>query len=270
MARDALRALPDHHASGRRGGLEPRGGVRHVSDHRVVLDAALRADAADQHEPALDADAHRDLPAARDAGGIAGRDRGGEFEPAGHGGLRVAPERAGIAEGHQDAVADIARDMPAMTPRAAHRRLAIGDEEVGELLRVHPRGEPGRAHEVAEQHRDVPPLSARGRRHGRDPGAAGRAEARAGRHRATAFAAVLPGLRLILHGGLHRFPFGADTTSERGGPPGCQLARAATRLSTGTRRPTLAPHPNKGAAMTATARRWARGAVPARRKTCRR
>ena len=103
----------------------------------------LRVEPARQHEPGLDPDTERQLPAAgecRCAGEVGHLAR--EVEGAGHGRLGVAAYGSRVAEAGEHAVALVARHVTAMPGDHCAAALAVSDEERGVLLRV----EPGREH----------------------------------------------------------------------------------------------------------------------------
>ena len=102
----------------------------------------------------------RPAPTSGPARGLQARDRLRRGEAGAHGALGVVLVRLRPAEVGQHAVAEELGDVAALLPHRLGHGAVVGGHDLAQVLRVEPGGERGRAREVAEQHREVPPLRA--------------------------------------------------------------------------------------------------------------
>ena len=149
------RALADEHRPGLGRRLHARGRVDEVAgDHAL----ALRADG-DRRFSGDDADSHRE-PGRTDFAAERGDDLD-QLEPGADGPLGVVLARDRRAPDRHHRVADELLDRPAVAVDNAARRVEVAREQVAHLLGIAVLGKRGEAHEVAEEHRDEPPLGLR-------------------------------------------------------------------------------------------------------------
>ena len=80
-------------------------------------------------------------------------------QPGAHGANGVVLVCLRIAEVHQQAVAQIARDVSIETHDPRGTRIVVGVQDLGELFRVDPLRQRGGVHDVAEHDRELPALS---------------------------------------------------------------------------------------------------------------
>jgi hypothetical protein len=157
------RGIADHHRVGCGHGFEARGDVRGVAEgeHLALGTAAHRAD----HDRAgVDADARRQTYSVLGLERIVQRAKGGEdLAPGTHGAFGVVLVGLRITEVHEQPVAQILGDVPRVAVDRPGRRPLIGAHDAAQVLGVEVLGEIGRAHQVAEHHRELAPLGGFGR-----------------------------------------------------------------------------------------------------------
>ena len=146
-----------------RQGLQPRGEVRGLADDGLLLGRTLADEVADDDQPGGDADPRRQR---RARGRLQPADRLGDRQPSPDRPLGLVLVRPGPAEVGQHAVAhELGDDGPrSERPRPADRVL-VGAEDLAASPRDRGlRRQRGRADQVDEHHRQLPPLGlARGR-----------------------------------------------------------------------------------------------------------
>ena len=143
----------DDHAVGRGQVLDPRSDVRRLADH--ILRAVLVVRCADRDQAAGNADTDGERrPIARSVR----RDRLDELETRANAAFGVILEGLRPAEVDQDAIAGIARDMPAKAAADTDADPAVAMHHGRELFRVESMRQRGRAHDVAEHHGKMPAL----------------------------------------------------------------------------------------------------------------
>ena len=145
--------------------LQARGEVRRLADHRLLARRALADQVADDDEAGGDPDPGGERLAGRRAQAGHGR---GDGEPGPDRALGLVLVRPGPAEVGEHAVAHELGDVALEARDLARDRVLVGAEDLAHLLGVEPRGERGRADQVDEHHRELPPLGLGGRR-GRGP-----------------------------------------------------------------------------------------------------
>ena len=138
-------------------GLDPRRDVRRLAEHF--------AGGVDHDGAAFEADAGGKLGRARSGvPGVEAGERALDGERRAHRALGVVLLRLRIAEqGHQP-VAELFQHMAAEARHRGRRFVEIGADQIAPVLGVEPRRETGRADEIAEHHRDRPPLGVGARR----------------------------------------------------------------------------------------------------------
>ena len=146
--------LADHHAARRGQRLQPRGQVRRLADHRLLLGRAFADQLADHDQAGRDADPRRRerLVTGRLQPRRLRRSRARRAPPA-----RLVLVRLRPAEIGEHAVAHVLGDVAA--PALDHLGAAalIGADHRAHVLGIEPRRQRGRAHQIAEQHRQLPP-----------------------------------------------------------------------------------------------------------------
>jgi hypothetical protein len=94
--------------------------------------------------------------------GIQGPQRVEHAQAGQAGALGVVLVRLGIAKIHQQAVAQILRNIPVETLDHLGACLLVRAHDVAPVFRIELPGQAGRVHQVAEQHRELPALGVRG------------------------------------------------------------------------------------------------------------
>jgi hypothetical protein len=152
--------LADHNAARRGECLQSRGEARRLADHRLLLSRPLADQLADHDQAGGDPDPRRERSARRR---LQTRQRIDNRKPRPDRPLGLVLVRRGPAEVRQHAVAHVLGDMPA--PTFDHRRAAamVGAEHLRHVLRVELRRQLGRADEVDEHYRQLPPLGITGK-----------------------------------------------------------------------------------------------------------
>ena len=155
IAEQLSRAVGDHDHVRLGQRLQARRQVRRVADDATFLRISRSDQVTDHDEPSGDADAHLQ----RSAGsGLQHRHRLGQREPGNDGSLGVMLVGLGIAEISQHAVAHILGDEPPGLGDLLGAATVIGADDLAHILGVKPRRKRGRAHEVAEHHRELAAL----------------------------------------------------------------------------------------------------------------
>jgi hypothetical protein len=148
--------------------LQPRGQVRRLADHRLLLCGAFADQIAHDNEAGGDADPNLELP---DAGRIKPSDRGSDLEAGTHGPLGNVFVGARIAEIDEYAVAHVFGDQTLEATNRLSRTLVTGGDHLAQLFRIEPRRQRRRADQVSEHHRQLPPFGRTRRRLGCSDGA---------------------------------------------------------------------------------------------------
>ena len=159
------RRLSDEHDVGRRGTLQPAGGVDHVpGDHALA------------HRP----DGHRCLAGHDTNAGVDHRaesaDAADDLQGGPHGALGVVLVAGRRAPDRHHGVADELLDRAAVALDDPAGKVEIARQQVADLLRVPRLGDRREAHEVGEEDRDDPPLCHGWRRRGTRAGRGRRRE----------------------------------------------------------------------------------------------
>jgi hypothetical protein len=149
------RARPDHHGPRCRQRLQPCCKVRRLADHRLLLRRAFADQIAHHHEPGGDPAPHlQRLP----GGGIEPGDRLDQLEPGPHRPLGVVLVGPRIAEIGEHPVAHVLGDKTAGAIDDRGDNAVIGADHRAQILGVEPGRQRGRADQIAEHHRQLPPL----------------------------------------------------------------------------------------------------------------
>ncbi len=166
---EPLRGEAHHDGIGQRELLDPRGDVRRVAEHLPLFGAGRAAEVPHQREAGVHRDTHREIDAeTRAHAGCQGRDCPHDLEARLHAPARVVLVRDRISEIHDDAVALELRGRSFVAGHDLGACVAVGANEVVQVLRIERPRHLHRAHEIAEHHRHVAPLDQRlGLRRGR-------------------------------------------------------------------------------------------------------
>ena len=149
------RARRDHHRARFGQRLQPRREVGRLSDHRLFLRGTLADQIADHHQPGSDADPHLQ-PHRRD--GVEPGHLLHQLQCRAHRALGIVLVGPRIAEIGEHAVADVLGDKPAAAADHLGNAAVIGADDLTQILRVEPRRQRRGADEIAEHHRQLPPL----------------------------------------------------------------------------------------------------------------
>ena len=145
-----VRRIGDQHCTRRRRRLHPRGDIGRVAEN-VRLPATARAD---HYRARIDSDPRRQLRLrlvfVELCDGVEDR------ETRTRGALPIIVVRHGITAKRHHAVAQILRDMAAEALDRLGRRAMVTRNDFAPFLGIELRGKGGRAHEVAEQDRQMP------------------------------------------------------------------------------------------------------------------
>ena len=152
------RARPDHHGPRCRQRLQPRRQVRRLADHRLLLRGTLADQVADHDQTGGDPDPHLQWLT---GGGVEPRHRPDQRQTGAHRPLGVVLVGARIAEINEHSVSHVFRDKSAATLDDRSDAAVIGADHRAQILRVEPRRQCRRADQIAEQHRQLPPLGLR-------------------------------------------------------------------------------------------------------------
>ena len=154
QARDQpMRSVGDRDRAGFRRRLHPRGDIGRVAeDLRLVAGAA-----ANHHRARIDPDPGGELRMSRLF--VELRDRVENRQARARRTLGVVVVRRGPAEVGHHAVAEILRDVPVEAGYRFGRRAMKSREGLAPFLGIEPGGDRGRADQVAEQHRQMTPLT---------------------------------------------------------------------------------------------------------------
>ena len=153
------RARRDHHGPRLGQCLQPRREVRRLADHRLFLRCALADQIADDHQPGGDADPHLQW---RRRDGVEPGHLLDQLQPGAHRALGIVLVGPRIAEIGEHAVAHVLGDKPAAAPDHLGNAAVIGADHRAQILRVEPRRQRRRADQIAEHHRQLPPLGLAG------------------------------------------------------------------------------------------------------------
>jgi hypothetical protein len=157
----APRALGDDHLPRLRQGLQPRGEVRGLADDGLLLGRTFADQIADDDQPGSDADPRRQC---RARGRLQPADHLGDRQPSAHCPLGLVFVCLGPAEVGQHAVAHELGDEALEASDHPGRRVLIGAEHLAHVLGIELGRQFGRADQIDEHHRQLPPLGlARGR-----------------------------------------------------------------------------------------------------------
>ena len=148
-AQQAPRRWPDDDLVGPGQPLQPRRQVRRLTHRQLRYRGIAGAGLAHHHRAGGDADTHLQRHGAHGLDNV----QRGPHRP-----FRIVLVRLGPAEiGHQP-VAEILRHMTAKALDDLARRLLIRLHQRAQILRIEPFGQCRRAHQIAEHHRNLPPL----------------------------------------------------------------------------------------------------------------
>ena len=149
------RARRDHHRPRLGQRLQPRREVRRLADHRLFLRRTLADQIPDDHQPGGDADPHLQW---RRRDGVEPGHLLDQLQPGAHRALGIVLVGPRIAEIGQHPVAHVLGDKPAAAPDHLGNAAVIGADHRAQILRVEPRRQRRRADQIAEHHRQLPPL----------------------------------------------------------------------------------------------------------------
>jgi hypothetical protein len=155
VAQQASGALGDHDLAGLRQPLKPCREVGRLADHRLLLCSAFADQIADDHESGRDPDPSRQQLARRR---LQSADRLGERQSRPHRPFRLVFVCARPAKIGQHAIAHELGDVTFQTSDLTGHRVLVGPDHLAHVLGIELRRQRRRAHQVAEQHRQLPPL----------------------------------------------------------------------------------------------------------------
>jgi hypothetical protein len=155
VADEAAGGAGDDDLPGLRHGLQACREIGGLADHRLLLRRALADQIADDDKPGGNADA--DGEPLRSTG-LQARHRRCYFQPGPDRPLGVVLMRPRIAEIGQDPVAHVFGDKAVIARDDARNGILIGAELLPQFLGVESHRQRRRADEVAEHHRQLPPL----------------------------------------------------------------------------------------------------------------
>jgi hypothetical protein len=135
--------------------LQARGEVGGLADHRLLLRRAFADEIADDDKPGGNTDADGERLCST---GLQARHRRCYFQPRPHRALGVVLMRLRIAEIDQHPVAHEFGDKAVIARDDAGNGVLVGAELLAQFLGVEPRRQGRRADEIAEHHRQLPPL----------------------------------------------------------------------------------------------------------------
>jgi hypothetical protein len=147
--------LADHDAARRRKRLQSCREVRRLADHALFACRTFADQLANHDQAGGNADPCRQRFARRrllPGKGIDNR------EPRPHRALGLVLVRLRPAEIGQDAIAHIFRDMAAPVADRLSAATVIGADHGAHILGIEPRRQHGRAHQIDEHYRELPPL----------------------------------------------------------------------------------------------------------------
>src|SRR6185312_8756666 len=154
LADELPRALSDHDGARLSQRLQPGGEVGRLADHPLLALGALAEQVADDDEAGGDADAHlHGATAQREA-----PERVDHREAGAYGALGIVLLRPRIAEQGKHAVAHVFGDHSAMMLDDRGAAAVIGADDLAHVLGIEQRRQRGRADQVAEHQRELPPL----------------------------------------------------------------------------------------------------------------
>ena len=135
-------------------GLQPGGEVRRFADDRLLLRRAFADQIADDDQPGGDPDARLEL----DGFDIEATDSVDHAQPRPDRPLGVVLMRLRVAEIDQDAVAHVLGDKAVELGDDLGDGAVIRGDDLAQILGIEPRRERGRADQIAEHHRQLPPF----------------------------------------------------------------------------------------------------------------
>ena len=138
----------------RSGPSRPGGEVRRLADDRLLLSRSCTNQITDDHQPGGDPDACLEF----DGFDIEATDSVDGAQPRPHRPLGVVLMRLRVAEINQDAVAHVSGDEALEPDDDLGDGAVIRPDYLAQILGIEVRRERGRADEVAEHHRELPPL----------------------------------------------------------------------------------------------------------------
>ena len=141
--------------------LQPRGQVRGLADHRLLARGAAADQVAHHHQPRRDPDPGGQRLAFRRGQPADGPQ---DVQPGPDRALGVVLVGPGEAEVGEHAVAHELGDVPLEAGDLARDRVLVGADDLAQVLGIEAGREGGRADEVDEHHRELPPLGLRSRR----------------------------------------------------------------------------------------------------------
>ena len=146
-----LRGGADQHLARAGGVLQPRGDVRGLADQAQVVAPRYRAQIADHHQPAVNADVETQLfPVRRQARMLEPGDRLDHLETGPDRARRIVVMRGRIAEAHQHRIAQEPHHLALVARDDVDAGLVEMMQDVAQILRVQPVGERGRSDQIGE------------------------------------------------------------------------------------------------------------------------
>ena len=134
--------------------MQPGGEVRGFADDRLFLRRALADQIADDHQTGGDPDPRLQL----DGSDLEAAHRVGYAKPSADRPLGVVLMRTRKPEIHQYAVAHVLGDKAVEAPDDLGDAAMVCGDDLAQILGIELRGKRGRAHEIAEHHRQLPAL----------------------------------------------------------------------------------------------------------------
>ena len=133
--------------------LQPRGKIRRLADDPALLCGTLADQITDHGEPGSDAEPHAQIFSRRQSA-----DRLDHRQPGPHRPLGIVLMRPRIAEIDQHTIAHVFGDKAVEAADRFGDRAVIGADQLPQILRVMTGRERGRADEIAEHDRQLPPF----------------------------------------------------------------------------------------------------------------
>jgi hypothetical protein len=128
--------------------------VRRFTDDRLFLRRSFADQTADDHQPGGDPDARLEL----DVPDLEATDGVDQAKPRPNRALRIILMGSGVAEIDRNAVAHVVADEAIEPGDDFGDGAVIGDDDLLQILGIEPRRERRRADEIADHHRELPPL----------------------------------------------------------------------------------------------------------------
>ncbi len=155
VADEAAGGAGEDDLPGFRKSLQARREVGGLADHRLLLRRAFADQIADDDKPGRDADADGERLRST---GLQARHRRCYFQPGPHRPLGVVLMRPRIAEISEHPITHEFGDKAVIARDDAGTGVLIGADLLAQFLGVEPRRQRRRADEIAEHHRQLPPL----------------------------------------------------------------------------------------------------------------